>query len=190
MEVNPAYSSKLGNLLWGWPLLIPDPACAAVELGRRFLQGDPKSSERTNGGNRRKEERQAQALQDAEARAEWKRVWNQLHPQSGDTPRCTLLALRQRFPEACPSPSPFKAPQSLVSRLEPARIASDLRIHMSKVMTLCILDQVTLSFRGANLPRKTVNRLHKKLQSLDWSKLLTDELKEFPEVEVVDESGG
>jgi IS605 OrfB family transposase len=42
-EVNPAYSSKLGNLLWGWPLLIPDPACAAVELGRRFLQGDPKS---------------------------------------------------------------------------------------------------------------------------------------------------
>ena len=132
MEVNPAYSSKLGNLLWGWPLLIPDPACAAVELGRRFLQGDPKSSERTNGGNRRKEERQAQASQDAEARTEWKRVWNQLHPKSGDTPRCTLLALRQRFPEACPSSSPFKAPQSLVSRLEPARIASSLRIHMRK----------------------------------------------------------
>jgi hypothetical protein len=132
IEVNPAYSSKLGNLLWGWPLLIPDPACAAVELGRRFLQGDPKSSERMNGGNQRKEERQAQASQDTEARAEWKRVWNQLHPQSGDTPRCTLLALRQKFPEACPSSSPFKAPQSLVSRLEPARIASDLRIHMRK----------------------------------------------------------
>jgi len=132
IEVNPAYSSKMGNLLWGWPLLIPDPACAAVELGRRFLQGDPKSSERTNGGNRRKEERQAQASKDAEARTEWKRVWNQLHPQSGDTPRCTLLALRQKFPEACPSPSPFKAPQSLVSRLEPARIAADLRIHMRK----------------------------------------------------------
>jgi hypothetical protein len=57
-------------------------------------------------------------------------------------------------------------------------------------MPLRILDQVTLAFRGANLPRKTVNRLHKKLQSLDWSKLLTDELKDFPEVEVVDESGG
>ena len=67
---------------------------------------------------------------DAEARTEWKRVWNQLHPKSGDTPRCTLLALRQRFPEACPSPSSFKAPQSLVSRLEPAQIASDLRLHM------------------------------------------------------------
>jgi IS605 OrfB family transposase len=132
MEVNPAYSSKLGNLLWCWPLMIPDPACAAVELGRRFLQGDRKSSERTNGGNRRKEERQAQALQDAEARAEWKQVWNQLHPKSGDTPRCTLLALRQKFPAACPSPSPFKAPQSLVSRLEPARIAADLRIYMRK----------------------------------------------------------
>ena len=132
VEVNPAYSSKMGNLLWGWPLLIPDPACAAVELGRRFLQGDPKSSERTNGGNRRKEERQAQASQDAEARTEWKQVWNQLHPKSGDTPRCTLLALRQKFPEACPSSSPFKAPQSLVSRLEPARIAPDLSIYMRK----------------------------------------------------------
>jgi hypothetical protein len=40
--------------------------------------------------------------------------------------------LRQKFPEACPSSSPFKAPQSLVSRLEPARIASDLRICMRK----------------------------------------------------------
>lgn len=132
VEVNPAYSSKIGNLVWGWPLLIPDPACAAVELGRRFLQGDPKSSERKNGGNRRKEERQAQASQDAEARAEWKRVWNKLHPKSGDTPRCTLPALRQKFPAACPSPSPFKAPQSLVSRFGPARIAPDLRIHMRK----------------------------------------------------------
>jgi IS605 OrfB family transposase len=136
--VNPAYSSKMGNQLWGWPLLIPDPACAAVELGRRFLRGDPKSSERTNGGNQRKEERQAQASQDAEARTEWKRVWNQLHPKSGDTPRCTLLALRQKFPEACPSSSPFKAPQSLVSRLEPTRIASDLRIHMRKNLCRCV----------------------------------------------------
>ncbi|MGO8929557.1 MAG: hypothetical protein ACLQU3_22045 [Limisphaerales bacterium] len=132
VEVNPAYSSKIGNLVWGWPMLIPDPACAAVELGRRFLQGDPKSSERKNGGNRRKEERQAQASRGAEARAEWKRVWNQLQPKSGDTPRCTLLALRQKFPAACPSPSPFKAPQSFVSRFEPARIAADLRIHMRK----------------------------------------------------------
>ena len=134
IEVNPAYSSKIGNLLWGWPLLIPDPACAAVELGRRFLQGDPKSSERKNGGNRRKEERQAQASQDAEARAKWKRVWNQLHPQSGDTPRCTLLVLRRKFPAACPSPSPFKAPQSLVSRYGLARMAAGLRIYMRKCL--------------------------------------------------------
>ena len=130
VEVNPAYSSKLGNLLWGWPMLIPNPACAAVELGRRFLQGDLKSSERKNGGNRRKEERQAQASQDAEARAEWKQVWNRVQPKSGDAPRCTLLALKQKVPAACPSPSPFKAPQSLVMRFEPVRIASDLRIKM------------------------------------------------------------
>jgi hypothetical protein len=53
-----------------------------------------------------------------------------------------------------------------------------------------LLDQVILGIRGPNLPQKTVNRLHKKLQSLDWSKLLKDELKAFPQVDVVDESGG
>lgn len=130
--INPAYSSKMGNLLWGWPMLIPDPACAAVELGRRFLQGDLRSSECNNGGNRRKEERQAQAFQSAEARTKWKQVWNRFQPKSGDAPRCTLLALKQKFPEACPSPSPFKAPQSLVVRFEPARMAPDLRIEMRK----------------------------------------------------------
>jgi IS605 OrfB family transposase len=134
VEVNPAYKSKMGNRLWGWPLLIPDPACAAVELGRRFLQGDPKSSERKNGGNRRKEERHAQASQDAEACAEWTRVWNRVHPKSGDTPRCTLPALRQKFPAACPSPSPFKVPQSLVARFQPARMAADLRIPLRKAL--------------------------------------------------------
>jgi hypothetical protein len=122
----------MGTLLWGWPMFIPDPACAAVEIGRRFLQGDPKSSGRKDGANRRKEERQAQASQDAEARAEWKRVWNQLQPQSGDTPRCTLSALKQKFPEACPSPSPFKSPQSDVVRFEPARMAPGLRVCMRK----------------------------------------------------------
>jgi hypothetical protein len=53
-----------------------------------------------------------------------------------------------------------------------------------------LLDQVILGIRGPNLPQKTVNRLHKKLQSLDWSKLLKDELKDFPQVDVVDENGG
>jgi hypothetical protein len=53
-----------------------------------------------------------------------------------------------------------------------------------------LLDQVILGIRGPNLPQKTVSRLHKKLQSLDWSKLLKDELKAFPQVDVVDESGG
>ena len=44
-----------------------------------------------------------------------------------------------------------------------------------------LLDQVTLAIRGPNLPQKTVNRLHK---------LLKDELKDFPQVDVVDENGG
>jgi len=127
-EVNPAYSSKMGSLLWGWPMLIPDPACAAVELGRRFLQGDLKSSGRTNGGNRRKEERQAEVSKDIKARAEWKQVWNRLHPKSGDTPRCTLLALRQKFPAACPRPNAFKSRQSFVQRLKPLRLAHNIRL--------------------------------------------------------------
>ena len=129
-EVNPAYSSKIGNLLWGWPNLIPDPACAAVEIGRRFLQGDSRSSERTNGGNRRKEERQVRISQDIQARTEWKQVWNRLNPKSSDTPRCTHIALKEKFPEACPRRSPFKAPQSLVRRLEPALLASTVRVKM------------------------------------------------------------
>ena len=129
-EVNPAYSSKIGNMLWGWPNLIPDPACAAVEIGRRFLQGDLKSSERTNGGNQRKEERQVRILKDIQARMEWKQVWNRLSPKSSDTPRCTLIALEEKFPQACPRQSPFKAPQSLVSRLEPALLTPVVHVNM------------------------------------------------------------
>ena len=36
-EINPAYSSLIGNYCWAVALNIPDPACAALELGRRFL---------------------------------------------------------------------------------------------------------------------------------------------------------
>jgi hypothetical protein len=37
-EVNPAFSSLSGNLVYGWGMGIPDPACAAVELGRRAIE--------------------------------------------------------------------------------------------------------------------------------------------------------
>jgi len=134
VELNPAYSSKIGNLLWGWKAMIPDPACAAVELGRRFLEEDPKPWTCKAGGNQRKEERQAQAdgvqTPTAQARDHWKRVWNQLTPKPGDTPRLTIPVLQEKFPEVCPSQSPFHAPPSLVARLEPARICQKLRIHM------------------------------------------------------------
>jgi IS605 OrfB family transposase len=133
-EVNPAYSSKMGNRLWGWGDKIPDPACAAVELGRRFLQEDPKQWSRKDGGNRRKEARQVQAKReqspDAQAHDHWKRVWNQLNPKPGDTPRLTIPVLKEQFPDLCPSPSPFRAPQSLVVRFEPARICHKMRITM------------------------------------------------------------
>lgn len=128
VEVNPAYSSKMSNLLWGWKNRIPDPACAAAEIGRRFLQEDPTPQQRKNGGNQKKEERQVQAdtepSEAAQARSHWKKVWNHIKPRSGDTPRLTIPALKQRFPELCSiSQSPLLAPQSLVARWEPARIS-------------------------------------------------------------------
>jgi len=132
MEVNSAYSSKLGNLLWGWPLLIPDPACAAVELGRRFLQGDPKSSERMNGGNRRKERTPSAGIARCRGSHGVEAGLESTSPQSGDTPRCTLLALRQRFRKRVQVRVRLRRHNRFVSRLEPARIASDLRIHMRK----------------------------------------------------------
>ena len=39
-EVDPSYSSKIGNAN-GRSYGIPDPACAALEIGRRFLQDGP-----------------------------------------------------------------------------------------------------------------------------------------------------
>jgi len=141
-EVNPAYSSKMGNLLWGWREMIPDPACAAVEIGRRFLQEDPTQWSRKDGGNRRKEERQVQAKRekspDAQARDHWKKVWSQLNPKPGDTPRLTIPVLKERFPELCPSQSPFGVPQSLVVRLEPARICRKVRITMRNFLRRCV----------------------------------------------------
>ncbi|MGO8931393.1 MAG: hypothetical protein ACLQU3_31445 [Limisphaerales bacterium] len=137
-EVDPAYSSKLGNLLWGWPKLIPDPACAAVEIGRRFFQGDSQPHLRQNGGNRRKEERQVKAPNSgAIARGEWKRVWNRVKPRSGDTPRCTISALEKKFPGSCPRPGTFRSCRSRVDRLKPAGFASCM-ITMRSQLRRCV----------------------------------------------------
>src|ERR1019366_6514937 len=62
-EVNPAYSTKLGNALWADLLRIPDPACAAVEIGRRGIwqvrfpapQKDPAKPPMPNERRRRKD---------------------------------------------------------------------------------------------------------------------------------------
>ena len=117
----------MGNLLWGWKQLIPDPACAAVEIGRRFLQEDPKQWARKDGGNQPKEERQVRASReqspDAQARDHWKKVWNQLNPKPGDTPRLTIPVLEKAFPERCPRQSSFKTAASHVARSESARIS-------------------------------------------------------------------
>jgi hypothetical protein len=57
-EVNPAFPSKLGNHLWADVLRVPDPAGAAVELGRRAIwrvtfstpQGDAAPFPKANAG--------------------------------------------------------------------------------------------------------------------------------------------
>lgn len=124
-EVNPAYSSKLGNLLWGWPLHIPDPACAAIEIGRRFLQDNTRRSSRTKGGHRRKEASLGDSGSVAEdPREKWRELWNRINPRSGDTPRCTFDRLERAFPQACPRPGPFRSRSSRIFQITPARLAS------------------------------------------------------------------
>ena len=134
-EVNPAYSSKIGNKLWGWGKQIPDQACAAAEIGRRFLQEDLKQLACKNGGNRRKEERQAGTAAErskaVSARVDWRTVWNSMSSNKpGDTPRFTVRLLEKTFPEQCLSQSPFHAAQAIVSRLEPARISHGLCLNL------------------------------------------------------------
>jgi IS605 OrfB family transposase len=131
-EVNPAYSSKIGNLLYGWGLNIPDPACAAVEIARRYFCGDPKTGTRTKEPTQRKEEAPAKRHPSREAREAWKQVWEHLKPKAGDTSRYTLMAQKHHSPTTCPRPCSFKSPHSQVVRLQPARLTSAPRIIMRR----------------------------------------------------------
>ena len=93
-EVNPAYSSLIGNKLWADSMNIPDPACAALELGRRFLcplifiQDTRIWPAKPNDGRQRKDGRRA--AERSAALAGWSRVWRQLNPTVRDTPEWRL----------------------------------------------------------------------------------------------------
>jgi len=115
-EVNPAYSSKIGNALWGWNLKIPDPACAATEIGRRASLSNitpPKASDSPE--NQRKENRDQRTQG-------WKAVWEKTKPKNrADTPRF-LPADYFSLPEAS-RPRIWKSQRSDVSVLSPPRLA-------------------------------------------------------------------
>ena len=130
-EVNPAFSSKLGNLLWADRLRIPDPACAAVEIGRRAIwrvkfsapQKDPAKPSMPNARRQRKDGARVR-LRKESAPGGWRRVWSQLEPKAADARRRSRTDLRPLLPSGNPRLVPLVNPRSKVLRYEPREGAS------------------------------------------------------------------
>ena len=130
-EVNPAYSTKVGNALWADLLRIPDPACAAVEIGRRGIwqvkfpapQKDPEKPPMPNERRRRMDGARARPRK-GPALGGWQWVWSQLEPKAADTRRRSRAALRPLFPPGNPRLAPLVNPRSKVLRYEPREGAS------------------------------------------------------------------
>jgi hypothetical protein len=122
-ELNPAYSSLIGNAFWADALQVPDPACAALELGRRqlhpllFRQESPVPLPLNNVDRQRKDGRRAP--EKSGAFSEWARVWRNLKPMVRDTP----CQIRRRLPDSLRFGSPrrhsIQEQRSLVSLLDP-----------------------------------------------------------------------
>jgi hypothetical protein len=53
-----------------------------------------------------------------------------------------------------------------------------------------LFEEVVLEFRGPAMPSRDVQKLHKKLNSLNWRNLLKETLKEFPKLKVINTSSG
>jgi hypothetical protein len=125
-EVNPAYSSKLGNLLWADLLGVPDPACAAVELGRRAIwqvkfpapQKDTAKLPKPNARRRRKDGARARP-RTGPALGGWRRVWSHYQHKAADTRRRSRAVLRPLLPSGNPRLAPLADPRSKVLRYEP-----------------------------------------------------------------------
>jgi hypothetical protein len=129
--VNPAYSSKLGNHLWADLLRVPDPACAAVELGRRAIwqvkfptpQKDTAQSPKSNARRRRKDDARVRPRK-GPALGGWRRVWSHHQPKAADTRRRSRADLRPLLPPRNPRLAPLADPRSKVLRYEPREGAS------------------------------------------------------------------
>lgn len=130
-EVNPASSSKIGNALWADLLRIPDPACAAVEIGRRAIwqvkfpapQNDPVKPPKPNVRRPRKDGARVRPRK-GPALGGWQRVWSQLEPKVADTRRRSRAELRPLLPSGNPRLAPLVNPRSKVLRYEPREGAS------------------------------------------------------------------
>src|ERR1035438_8955630 len=82
--VDDCCASLIGNKLWADSMNIPDPACAALELGRRclhpltFTPDTRTSPPKPNDGRQRKDGRRA--AERSAALGGWGRVWRHLNP--------------------------------------------------------------------------------------------------------------
>jgi len=131
IPVNPAYSSKLGNQLWADALRVPDPACAAVELGRRAVwpvrffapQGAAAKSPKPNA-RRPWKDGAREGPRKGPAPGGWRSVWGQLQPRAADTRRRSRADLRPLLPPGNPRLAPPVNPRSKVLRYEPREGAS------------------------------------------------------------------
>ena len=118
-EVNPAYSSKLGNRLWADALRVPDPACAAVELGRRAIwpvrfsnpQRDAARSPKPNARRPWKDGARAKPRK-GPALGGWRSVWSRLQPKAADARRRSRADLRPLLPPGDPRLAPLVNPSN------------------------------------------------------------------------------
>jgi hypothetical protein len=130
-EVNPAFSTKLGNPLWADLLRVPDPACAAVELGRRALwpvkfptpQIDPAKLPKPNARRQRKDDARVRPRK-GPALGGWRRIWSHHEPKTVDMRRRSRADLRPLLPPGNPRLAPLADPRSNVLRYEPREGAS------------------------------------------------------------------
>jgi len=129
-EVNPAFSSLIANTLWADSMNIPDPACAALELGRRYLRPlvftpDTRTPPpKPNDGRQWKDGRRA--AERSAALAGWTRVWRHINPTARDTPRRARMRLREPLPFGLPRRLSVREQRSEVLCLDPRPGAPDV----------------------------------------------------------------
>jgi IS605 OrfB family transposase len=129
-EVNAAYSSLIGNKLWADSMNMPDPACAALELARRFLcpliftQDIRNRPPKPNDDRQRKDGRRA--AERSAALGGWSRVWRQLNPTARDTPRRARRRLCEPLLFGLPRRPSVREQRSRVLCLDPRSGTSDV----------------------------------------------------------------